>query len=227
MLKIRTLAGAALLSTLAAMPVASAPALAHHSVQSEYGGGIGPTETLTGKVTKIRWSNPHIEIYVDVTGGQVPAGQWIVNSHAPGLLARGYGIMQKDVKIGDTVEIIGWRSQQNVPRFHMRAISVNGGPLRSTHRASDIKQLKDGNLGKVVPAPNVDKDSENEYNANIGGQGAAVSAADEESATSAPADAEASQQAEGSQSGFIWWASAGTVALALIGFFLLRRRSVK
>lgn len=137
----------------------SSVALAHHAIVAEYGGSSQPLIPLEGEVIKVRWVAPHVEVRIKVTGGDLPKGEvWIVNSHAPGLLARTYGIMPGEVKVGDNVRFVGWRSRFDVPRFHMRAISINGGPLRSTLRGADQRDMRDGTLGDIVPSPGLDSD---------------------------------------------------------------------
>ena len=142
-------------------------AIAHHSIVSEYPANQG-LQLLSGTVSKIRWHAPHVEIYIEAQDGIATGGeQWIVNSHAPGLLARTYGIVKNDVALGDSVAFVGWPSNFDVPRYHMRAISINGGPMRSTHRPSDRRALQEGTLGEIVPAPGLDVDET--YGGNIGG----------------------------------------------------------
>lgn len=190
-----------------------APAFAHHSIASEYGGGKGPTKPLEGKVTKVRWSNPHIEIYIESPGSNgLAAGEWVVNSHAPGLLARTYGIRPGEIKVGDSVKMVGWESQQGVPRFHMRAISINDGPMRSTHRSSDIKELKEGTMGSIVPAPGTTADSKDQYGSNLG----AGAKGDQEQVTNAKA------ADSGSSMPWVWLV--GFLVLGGLGAFLLRKR---
>lgn len=134
-------------------------ATAHHAIVAEYGGSSQPLLPLEGEVIKVRWVAPHVELRIKVTGGEYPVGEeWIINSHAPGLLARTYGIMPGEVKVGDNVRFVGWRSRFNVPRFHMRAISINGGPLRSTLRGADLRDVREGTLGDIVLAPGLDSD---------------------------------------------------------------------
>ena len=142
------------------------PAIAHHSIISEYPANQG-LQLLSGTVTKIRWHAPHIEIYIQAHGGIATAGeQWIVNSHAPGLLARTYGILKEDIALGDSVAFVGWPSNFDVSRYHMRGLSINDGPMRSTHRPSDRRALAEGTLGEIVPAPGLDV--EEVYGGNIG-----------------------------------------------------------
>ena len=101
---------------LAAVTMSLAPiAVGHHAITAEYPGSSSPTNEMIGEVTKVRWRAPHVEVYVNVTAGDVDKGDWVVNSHAPGLLARTYGIMPDDVNVGDKIRIVGWKSRFNVP----------------------------------------------------------------------------------------------------------------
>src|SRR5262245_44013518 len=53
-----------LLSSLAALLAASAPAVAHHSFSAIF--DAKKPVTLTGTVTRIEWMNPHTWVYLDV-----------------------------------------------------------------------------------------------------------------------------------------------------------------
>lgn len=189
----------------------SASGLAHHSIAAEYGGSNEEMVELIGVVSKVRWVAPHVEIYISGSGGIAADGeQWIINSHAPGLLARTYGIVRGEVNVGDTVRFLGWRSNYNVPRYHMRAISVNGGPLRSTHRPSDSRDLRDGTLGDIVPSPGVDEDDE--YGSNLGN---AAPPSEQAVATTAAAPADNSNLLIG----------IAVLLLVLIGVVLVRQKN--
>ena len=48
----------------------------------------------------------------------------------------------------------------------MRALAVNDGPLRSTHRPSDKRDLREGTLNGVVVSPGLTE--EDEYGSNLG-----------------------------------------------------------
>jgi len=55
---------AVLATALALALVGSSPAHAHHSFAAQY--DASKPITLTGKVTKVEWTNPHVYVYVDV-----------------------------------------------------------------------------------------------------------------------------------------------------------------
>ena len=79
-----------------------APALAHHASAAEY--DISKTAIMQGKVTKVEWVNPHVRIYIDVTGADGNVVPWEVETGAPGGFTRnGYG--KKDLKLGDTITV--------------------------------------------------------------------------------------------------------------------------
>lgn len=90
---------AASLIGLAAMPL-----LAHHSIDAEFDRNK-PVE-VTGTVTKIDWMNPHIWIYLDVTGKDGKVAKWQFEGGPPNALRRG-GWNRDSLKLGDKVTIRG------------------------------------------------------------------------------------------------------------------------
>ena len=59
----RRIAASVVISTIAFLAVAT-PAYSHHSFAAQY--DAAKPITLTGKVTKVEWTNPHVYVYVDV-----------------------------------------------------------------------------------------------------------------------------------------------------------------
>jgi hypothetical protein len=96
------------------------PAHAHHSFPAEY--DAAKPITLTGKVTKVEWTNPHIFIYVDVpneaTGATV---NWALELGGPNTLLR-LGWKRDSLKPGDVVTVDGSLARDGSPLVNAQSI---------------------------------------------------------------------------------------------------------
>ena len=107
------------------------PLFAHHSFGAEYD-GTKPL-TLTGAVTKIEWTNPHIYFFIDVKdeGGSVTNWKW--EGYPPTVLNR-IGWKRNETMVpGDTITVFGWRARDGTNAAHSREIifQKNGKKLQS------------------------------------------------------------------------------------------------
>ena len=110
----------ALLSLTASLLVAALPAYAHHSFPAQY--DIAKPITLTGKVTKVEWTNPHIFIYIDVldekTGAVV---NWALEMGGPNALIR-LGWKRDSLKTDDLISIEGSLARDGTPLANAKSI---------------------------------------------------------------------------------------------------------
>ena len=81
---------------------------AHHSFAAEYDGNK-PVK-VTGVVTKVEWTNPHIWFYVDVKDDQGKVTNWGFSAGPPGVLQR-RGIGRDAMKRGDVIVVEGFRAR--------------------------------------------------------------------------------------------------------------------
>ncbi len=110
----------------------AATAAAHHSTAPYdliHGTIIG------GVVAKFAWTNPHVEISLDVAGEAKEIEHWSVELESPGILGR-LGWTRETIKPGDRISITGGRAKDG--SFRMRAASV---------------QLADGRKLSALAAP--------------------------------------------------------------------------
>ena len=62
------------------------PLVAHHGFDTEYDGA--KKVTLTGVVTKIEWTNPHMHIYIDVADADGKVANWNMEMASPNTVQR-------------------------------------------------------------------------------------------------------------------------------------------
>ena len=84
------------------------PMLAHHSFAAEF--DQTKSITVTGVVTKVEWTNPHIHIYVDVKEEDGKIVHWDFESGSPNGLGR-QGWTRNTLKVGETVTVQGFRAK--------------------------------------------------------------------------------------------------------------------
>jgi uncharacterized protein DUF6152 len=82
--------------------------LAHHAYTAEF--DTTKPVKVTGVVTKLEWSNPHIWIYLDVKDDKGNITNWGFSASPPGMLAR-RGITKNSLKQGDVLTISGHRAK--------------------------------------------------------------------------------------------------------------------
>jgi hypothetical protein len=89
---------------LIGMMVAAMPLPAHHSFAAQY--DAEKPITLTGKVTKVEWMNPHAKFYIDVDANGATT-DWELELGSPNALMR-QGWTRNSLKSGDVVTVKGF-----------------------------------------------------------------------------------------------------------------------
>ena len=75
---------------------------AHHSAAAAY--DVAKKITLTGKISKLEWKNPHIFYFIDVKDEAGKSTTWAIEGSTPNQLYRN-GWRKKDLNIGDVVTL--------------------------------------------------------------------------------------------------------------------------
>ena len=98
--------------------------LAHHSFAAEFSRDL-PVE-VTGKVTRVEWTNPHARFYLEAPGEDGQVVEWNFELTTPNILFR-RGWAPDSLKIGDTVNVSGWRAR-NAPHVgNARSVKLQDG----------------------------------------------------------------------------------------------------
>ena len=104
--------------------VAAVPALAHHSLQSEF--DIEKSITLKGVVTRVDWVNPHVRVYLDVKDPSGKVTNWALASLPTAVLRRG-GVTKQALGLGETVSVLGFRAKDGSNLAFLRTITFADG----------------------------------------------------------------------------------------------------
>ena len=97
-----------LLAIAAGVLLLDGAVLAHHAYTAEF--DTTKPVKLTGVITRLEWSNPHIWIYLDVKDDKGNVTNWGFSGGAPGQLMR-RGITKKVIEPGATITVEGFRSK--------------------------------------------------------------------------------------------------------------------
>jgi len=112
-----------LLVLAASLLVASWPAAAHHSFPAQY--DVNQPIALSGTVTRVEWTNPHIFIYMDVkdaaTGNVV---NWALELGGPNALLR-LGWKRDSLKADDAITVEGSLARDGSPLVNATSIILD------------------------------------------------------------------------------------------------------
>jgi hypothetical protein len=98
--------------------------VAHHSFSSEYDGT--KVFKVTGTVSKVEWTNPHVRFYVDVAEPDGKVTSWNMEVASPSALARN-GWSSRTLKVGDKVTVEGYSGKVVATRGNAKSVILADG----------------------------------------------------------------------------------------------------
>lgn len=114
-----TLITAAAVSCLLGTPV-----FAHHSFSAEF--DASQSGTLSGVITEVRFSNPHVRYRVDVKQADGSVENWEIQAGSVTSL-RPQGWLADSIEVGDTVSVQGELGRDGAKKIFVRGIELADG----------------------------------------------------------------------------------------------------
>jgi hypothetical protein len=104
--------------------VASASLLAHHGAANVY--DMSKPVMLKGKITKFEWTNPHNQIFFDVTDEKGTVSHWVAATEPPQvMLERGW--TRRSLKEGDEVTVYVFAAKNGAKVGNVQRIVLADG----------------------------------------------------------------------------------------------------
>lgn len=116
------------------LPLLALPLCAHHSFQAEF--DAAKPITLTGVVTKVEWSNPHVHFYLDVKSADGNSVNWNLELASPNVLRR-LGWTRDIFKAGDSVKVEGARAKDGSSMANARSVVLADGRKMNAGSSAD------------------------------------------------------------------------------------------
>jgi len=102
------------------------PVIAHHGFDTEY--DANKKIKLTGVVSEVSWTNPHMRVHIDVTGADCKVTTYNMELTSPNSVRRqGWG--PNDLKAGDKVNFEGYGGKVDASRGSLLSISKMGSSV--------------------------------------------------------------------------------------------------
>ena len=110
------------------------PVWAHHSFAAEFDRDQ-PIE-ITGRVTRVEWTNPHARFYVDAEDENGAVVNWNFELTTPNILIR-RGWTRNSLKEGDVVTVNGFQARNSPHVGNAGQVTLASGQVLFTGSAPD------------------------------------------------------------------------------------------
>ena len=99
-------------------------ASAHHAFAAEF--DRESPVSLRGRVTEMRWANPHAWIYIDVENDDGTVTNWALETRAANNLIR-LGWRREDLPAGTELVVEAWQARNDTPTASIESVTFSDG----------------------------------------------------------------------------------------------------
>lgn len=120
----KNVAGRRALAAALGVMLSTGAILAHHSFAAEY--DAKKPATISGTVTKVEWTNPHVRFFLDVKDPAGAVANWEFTMGAVnGLMRRGW--TTKMLNPGDSITVDGYLARDGSHLANARIVTLSDG----------------------------------------------------------------------------------------------------
>ena len=131
---------------LAVALLAAATAQAHHSFGAEF--DSNKPIKMSGVVTRLEWTNPHVYIFIDVKDKAGKVTNWGFEMGPPHMLQKA-GWKKNSLTIGEAIDVEGWLARDGSNHANARRVTrkSTGEVLGAASSGSQTLTSKPQNAG--------------------------------------------------------------------------------
>ena len=138
-------------AAITALLLSAGTASAHHAFSRDF--DQNKPVTLSGTVTKVQWTSPHVMTYIDVKDNNGKVTNWKVELGSPAQLTKA-GWTRDMLKVGEMVNLQGWQAKNGTNFANAEQVTMaNGQKLTAASSYDSIKREGVATSGSKTPKP--------------------------------------------------------------------------
>ena len=111
-------------AAMTALLLGAGAASAHHAFSRDF--DQNKPVDLSGTVTKVQWTSPHVMTYLDVKDNSGKVTNWKIEMGSPAQLTKA-GWSQNKLKVGEMLTLHGWQAKNGTNFANAEEVTMSNG----------------------------------------------------------------------------------------------------